>query len=419
MGVFTDWLTGYRAKLSGRDGEQTQAGAADWWSSGPRARITQGSVLGLSAAWACVRLRARVVGQLPAAVIRTTGPTARQQDSDHWLHGLLHDSPNADQTPYEFWSNMVGCLDLWGNSYAEKTFNGAGQTAVLTPLAPDKITVARSAGQLVYRFIDRGQQVELPSEKVFHVRGLTLGGDVGLSAVAAGAQSLAGALAAEVTAANLIGRGLQISGFMETGATKLSPEQREEMVHIFNAFMGSGQAGKIMPLEKDFKFQPLRMNPVEAQLLESRAHNVEEICRWFDTPPILIGHAGDGQTMWGSGIEQIFLGWLTMGLNPLLTNIEQAARKQLLPPAERANLKVQFNREALLAADSAARAALYSSLGQNGAMYRNEMRAKENLAPDSSPNADKLTVQSNLVLLDDLGKLPPRPVQPAPGEPIP
>ncbi len=414
MGFF-DWLTGRTGK-SGRDGDRLEDGP--WWGGGGSApRVTQRTVIGLAAAWACVRLKSRVVGSLPAMVISKGGTDVRKEERDHWLYHLLHDSPNAEQTPYEFWSNMVANLDLWGNGYAEKTIGALGRTTALTPLSPDSVTVRRNTdGDRIYQFYDRGQLVILPEDKMFHLRGLTLGGDVGLSAVAAGCQSLSGALAAEQTAANLVAQGLQISGFMETGQTKVTPEQRADLVDIFKAFTGSSQAGKIMPLEKDFKFQPLRMNPAEAQLLESRGRNVEEVCRWFDTPPILIGHASAGQTMWGSGVEQIFLGWLTMGLNPLLTSIQQAASKQLLPPIERSKFKVEFNREALLAADSAGRAALYSALGQNGVMTRNEMRAKENLP--ARPGGDVLTVQSNLLPLDMLGKTPARPVQPAPGEPI-
>lgn len=417
MASFFDWLTGYRAKLSGRDDERSQANPPGWEPDvGPR--VNQKSVMGLAAAWACVRLRSRVVGSLPCTIIGKDAGGSREEMPDHWLYALLHDSPNADQTPYEFWSNQVACLDLWGNGYSEKTLGALGRTTALTPLSPDRVTVRRNlSGEREYWIHDRGQDEALPEEKVFHLRSLTLGGDVGLSAVAAGCQSLGGAIAAELTAASILSGGLQIAGFMETGSTSLKPEQRADLAAIFNAFTGSSKAGRIMPLEKDFKFQPVRMNPAEAQLLETRARSVEEVCRWFDgTPPILIGHATPGQTMFGTGVEHTFLGWLTMGLNPLLTNIQQAARKQLLPAPERKLIKVEFNREGLLAADSQGRAALYNSALQNGWMDRDEVRQKENL--NSRPGGKTLTVQSNLVPLDQLGKALPRATQPAPGDPI-
>jgi HK97 family phage portal protein len=395
------WIAGYRAKLSDRDSkEDTQR----YFPDGPPflQKMTAAGVLALPTAWACVRLRQRVVGSLPFSIFEKSGPTKRIERADHWLYGLLHDSPNAEQTPFEFWSGMVGCLDLWGNGYAEKTIGALGRTTALTPIAPEAVQVRRNRdGEREYTFYDRGKRETLPEEKMFHLRGMTLGGDVGISAVQAGAMSLSAALSANHTAYEVLSNGLQISGFMETGSHKLDATQRKDLVDIFNQFMGSRNAGKIMPLERDFKFAPLVMNPVDAELLQSRAFNAQEVCFWFDTPPILIGLAGAGQTRWGTGVEQEFLGWLATGLNPLFVSIEQAARKQLLSPVERSQLKVEINRDAMLAVDSAARSALWSSLSQNGIMTRDEIRAKENLPP--MPGGDVLTVQSNLVPLDQLG----------------
>lgn len=409
-----DWLFGHRTKLSGRDKD-----AGGYWPEGPAflPRMSGAGVLALPTAWACVRLRSRVVGSCPFTLVEKTGLNQRIERDDHWLATLLRDSPNAEQTPFEFWSGVVGNLDLWGNAYAQKEAGTLGRISALTPIAAEGVQVRRnSAGGREYIFNDRGKREVLPDEKMFHLRGMTLGGDVGISAIQAGARSLSAALAADETAHSVVGEGLQISGFMETGKSELKPDQRKDLVNIFDSFMGAARRGKIMPLEKDFRFAPLRMNPAEAQLLESRALNAEEVCNWFDTPPILIGRAGNGQTRWGTGVEQEFLGWLATGLNPLFVSIEQAARKQLLPAPERAKLKVEINRDAMLAVDSTARSALYASQGQNGIRTRNEMRAKENLPP--LPGGDVLTVQSNLVPLDQLGKLPPKKVQPAPGDPI-
>ena len=292
-------------------------------------------------------------------------------------------------------------MDLWGNAYAEKETLGARVTT-LTPMAPHLVQVRRNRdNQRVYIFNDRGKSEELPQEKVFHLRGLTLGGDVGLSAIEFGRRTLGGAMAANKTAADTFRSGLQAAGFMETGALSLKAEQRADLIEIFDGFVGDAMRGRIVPLERDFKFSPLKMNPAEVQLLESRGWDVEEICRWFGMLPMLIGHAAKGQTMWGSGIEQLLLGWQTLLLNPLLTKIQKAVKQQLLPAAERKRVYPEINREALMAADSAARAALYSAFGQNGVMTRGEMRARENLP--SLPGDDFLTVQSNLVPLDQLG----------------
>jgi HK97 family phage portal protein len=328
----------------------------------------------------------------------------RVSRDDYWLYDLVHEEPNRDQTPAEFWGGMVACMDLWGNGYAEKETLGQ-RTTTLTPLAPDLCRVARNSNnERIYRYMDRGKVETLPAEKIFHLRGMTLGGDEGLSTIDYGRRTLGGAIAANKVSADTFRGGLQLAGFMEVASTKLTPDQRADLIEIFDDFIGDAMRGRIVPLEKDFNFKPLKMNPAEVQLLESRGWDVEEICRWFGVPPILIGHAAKGQTMWGSGIEQILLGWQTLSLNPLLRNIEQAVKKQLIPRADRKTIYPEINREALMAADSAARAALYSSFGQNGVMTRDEMRRKENLP--TLPGGDFLTVQSNLVPLDQLGNAP-------------
>lgn len=374
--------------------------------------VTPDTTLQLSAAWACVRLKSRVVGSLPMLLYERFGNGARRPNRDHWLYGLVHDSPNASQTAAEFWGGMVACMDLWGNAVAEKVPGPRGRVNSLEPLRPEFVNIRRIDGQKVFEYDPPfGTRRTLREDQVLHLKGFSIGGDVGLSAISYGRETLGLALAADETAARVFADGLQVSGFLELSAgMKPTKEQREELVKLFERFAGSHRSGKVMPLEAGWKFVPLSMNPGDAQLLESRAFNVEEICRWFDVMPILIGHASAGQTMWGSGVEQIMLGWLTLDLDPLLTNIEQAVRKQLLPPADRSNFFVEYRREGLLRADSAGRAALLSSLGQNGYLTRNEGRALDNRAP--LPGGDVLTVQSNLIPLDQLGKTPPAPSPP-------
>lgn len=405
VGSALSWIAGGESgKLSGAPEDEPTRKLIKFGSSIDSAgqTVNAKTTLGLATAWACVRLKSDVVGAMGMGVFEKASDGGRIARTDHWLYDLVHEEPNRDQTPAEFWAGQVAALDLWGNAYAEKETLGARTTA-LTPLPPHLVTVKRNANnERVYVYSDRGKAEELPADKVFHLRGLTLGGDVGLSAIEYGRRTIGGAIAANKTAAETFHAGLQLSGFMETGSGRLTPDQRADLIEIFDAFVGNAMRNRIVPLEKDFKFQPLKMNPAEVQLLESRSWDVEELCRWFGMLPMLIGHAAKGQTMWGSGIEQLLLGWQTLLLNPLLTNIQQATKKQLLSPADRKKVYPEINREALMAADSAARAALYSAFGQNGVMTRGEMRSRENLP--SKPGDDILTVQSNLVPLDQLGK---------------
>ena len=396
------WLTtGESGKLSGsaEDAATARAIRAGAMSDSVGQSVNQRTTLGLSTAWACVKLKSEVVGAMGMGVYEKTD-AGRIARADHWLYDLVHEEPNRDQTPMEFWSGQIAALDLWGNSYAEKETLGQRTTA-LTPLAPHITRCRRNPNnEREYVHLDRGKEEILPADKVLHIRGLTLGGDSGLSALEYGRRTFGGAMAANKVSGDTFLRGLQAAGFMEVGDSRLSEEQRADLQAVFDDFVGEAARGRILPLEKGFKFAPLKMNPADVELLASRHWDVEEICRWFGMLPMLIGHAAKGQTMWGSGIEQLLLGWQTLLLNPLLTNIQQAVKKQLLPLSERKVIYPEINREALMAADSAARAALYSAFGQNGVMTRGEMRSRENLP--SKPGDDFLTVQSNMIALKDL-----------------
>ncbi|MCA0025482.1 MULTISPECIES: phage portal protein [unclassified Mesorhizobium] len=367
------------------------------------------AVLQLATAWACIRLNARTKASLPLKVhLKKDGSLVQ----DSRLYALLHDQPNADQTALEFWEGQYTALELRGNAYAEKVYSG-NELVALIPLNPDCVTVYRDprTGERRYRFADsvtgfRSPQDGWGEDKVFHLRGFGAGGMTGLSTISYGRQTLSTALAADEVAGRTFAHGLQVSGFaVDSPGARTTQEQREDLVKLFDKFSGSQRAGKVMPLPPGFDFKALGMSPEDAQLLETRGFHVEEICRWFGMFPILIGHAAAGQTMWGSGVEQINLAWLTLYLGPELQRIEQSIEKQLLTPIERAKFYVEHNVDALLRADSAGRAALYSVQAQNGLKTRNEMRKRENDPP--LPGGDVLTVQSNLVPLELLGKLPP------------
>lgn len=404
--VITGWMQsiGSRGvpKLDGHAGDVQHSIRFGDGSTYAAKRVTAETTMSLSTAWAAVRLNARTIASCGRRVYQRTSAMRRDVAEDHPLHRVLAISPNSDQTPMEFWEGQVTALNLRGNAYARIARRGDGQVIGLWPISPDGISVFRSPdGERRYR-LPKGD--DLPASEIFHLRGFGAGGDMGLSPIQYGRHTMAIALAAEEVAGSTFANGLQLSGFVEDQpGAKTTNEQRVDLVKLFEKFAGSTKAGKVMPLPPGFSFKALGLSPEDAQLLDTRRFSVEEICRWFGVFPILIGHASQGQTMWGSGIEQIVLAWLTLGLGTELERIEQAIEKQLILPREQGRFYVQHNVESLLRADSAARAALYSSLGQNGVATRNEMRAKENWAP--MPGGDMLTVQSNLVPLDQLDKL--------------
>lgn len=387
-----------KTKLSGRDGKEVGAETRYGRAVGADAAMQ------LSATWACVRLLSETIGALPVGIY-TQADNEKAVARDHPLYGLLHDSPSADQTAAEFWEGQVACLALWGNGYSLKKSNSVGLTSLIM-LRPDGMTVYRdSNGFRRYRYSVAPYAGDYAERDIFHVRGFGVGGDVGLSPISYARTTLFTARSAEETAGKTFENGLQLSGFVKMkDGTKVTKDQRNELVDLFDRFSGSNRAGKVMPLDPGMDFQQLGMNPEDAQLLQTRAFHVEEICRWFRVPPFMIGHT-EKTTSWGTGLEQQTIGFLTYSLRPYLTRIEQAVKKQLIKPEDRGKLFAEFNLEGLLRADSAARASLYSTFAQNGVMTRNEMRAKENLPP--AEGGDVLTVQSNLVPIDKLGATAP------------
>lgn len=405
------WLGFGRAKLSGRDDPETKAAYA-------RAQALHPSVdrvLSLSTAWACIRLLSETAGTLPFPLYRRMGPGKRETADDHSLYGILHDSPNSWQTAAEFWEGQVANICGWGNGFSEQKLFG-DRLVALEPLRPDTGVRRNSDGDLQYVVNDRGKHEILPANKVLHLRGFGIGGERGLSPIRHGWQTFRGALAAEEAATQFLEGGLQIAGFAkEAPGGKSTADQRKELMALFAEFMGSPASGKVMPLPSGWDYQALTMDPEDAQLIETRGFGVDQVCRIFRVPPFMVGHT-QNSTSWGTGLEQQQIGFLTFAMRPYLVRIEQSVKKQLLRPAERSKLYAEFVIEGLMRADSAGRAALYSSFAQNGVMSRNEIRSRENLSPVEG--GDILTVQSNLLPINQLGKAPARPVQPAPGEPI-
>lgn len=375
--------------------------------------VTIDSTLQLSTAWACIKLSAQAVSSLPGAMFEKRQDDSRERVDDDDIAAVIADSPNEDQTPLEYWEGMVAWLMTSGNAYSEKVFNGkaAGtnvpRLSALQPIMSTHCTPARKPdGTLVYRIVDRGKVEELPRDKVFHVKGFgqsLKNIDLGLSPIAAGVHSLGAAMASQEAAAKTFANGMRPTGFFLFDQV-LKKDQREQAQNVLvKPLQGSENAGGVGILEAGVKWQGVSLNPEDAQMLETRRFDVEEICRWFGVPPIIIGHAAEGQTMWGSGVEQILISWLTLGIDPICDRIEARIRKQLIRPTGNRRRYFEFNREALLQMDSKAKANFLSTMWNSGGMTRNEGRAKLNLPRSSDPNADKLTVQSAMVPLDKLG----------------
>ncbi|WP_320176636.1 phage portal protein [Roseovarius pacificus] len=365
--------------------------------------VTQFNAYQVAAVWACIKVTAQAVSSLPMSVYEVGRDGSRSEVFDD-LSDLLTESPNRDQTPLEFWEGITAWLLTNGNAYAEKMSIGS-RLASLDPIPSSHCMPRRKAdGELVYVVRDRGKNYELPRDKIFHVKGFGQAihnADMGMSPIAAGTNSIGAAMAAQEAAAATFASGLRPTGFFLFDQ-QLSEQQRTQAEKsLVQPLSGSSKAGGVGILEAGVKWQSVSLNPEDAQMLLTRRFDIEELCRWFGTPPIVIGHAPDGQTMWGSGVEQILISWLTLGIDPICDRIEARVKKDLIRPSGNRRRYAEFNREALLQMDSKAKAQFLSQMVQNGLMDRNEGRDKLNLP--RREGADALTVQTNLSPLDQLG----------------
>lgn len=358
--------------------------------------------LSISTFWACVKLLSGTVASLPINIFeRPKGSGKPEVAYDYPLHGILHDQANADMTSFSLIQATVASMAMHGVAYGEKKFSGSRLVAIdFMPF--NRVTwQCGNDGYREYFYADAtGARRKIPREKLWRPLGFSLDGLNGMSIVQYGARNIGSALSAEVAADQTFTNGLMptVAFTMEQ---VLKKDQRDSFRDNFKKEMaGALNAGKPPLLEGGMKAQEIGIDPSDAQLLESRAWSVEEICRWFGILPSMIGHS-QKSTTWGTGLEQQNLAFLQYCLQTILTGIEASIRMDLIPPTDRAKYYAKFSIEALLRADSQGRAALYSSGSQNGWMMRSEIREFEDLP--FIEGSDVLTVQSNLVPLDQLG----------------
>lgn len=369
----------------------------EWFGTSSSGKVvTADKAIQLSSVWACIRLLSESISTLPLKVYMREADGSRKLAQDHPAYQVLCRRPNMEMTPSRFMLLVVASICLRGNAFVEKKMIGRKLVA-LDPLLPQNMVVKRlPTGKLEYTYTENGAKRVIPVDRMMHIRGFGLDGVCGMMPLSSGRDVFGAAMAVDEAAAKIFENGLQSTGFLSS-KTALNKEQRERLRKSLQSFIGSKNAGKLMVLENELSYQNVTMNPEAAQLLESRAFSIEEICRWFRVPPFMVGHVTK-QSSWASSVEGMNLIFLTNTLRPLLVNIEQEIARCLLDGDE--DYFAEFSVEGLLRADSVGRAAYYTTALQNGWMSRNDVRSLENLPP--IPGGEIYTVQLNLTPLEDL-----------------
>ena len=358
--------------------------------------VTERSAMQMTAVYCCVRILSEAVASLPLQFYRYTDDGGKEKAVEHPLYFLLHDEPNPEMTSFIFRETLMTHLLLWGNAYSQIIRNGKGEVVALYPLMPDRMKVDRDEhGGLYYEYtvydsddVDGrkgtnkvGRTVRLQPHDVLHIPGLGFDGLVGYSPIAMAKNAIGLAIATEEYGSKFFANGAAPSGVLEHPGTIKDPSKVRESWQA--TFGGSGNANKIAVLEEGMKYTPISISPEQAQFLETRKFQIDEIARIFRVPPHMIG---DLEKSSFNNIEQQSLEFVKYTLDPWVSRWEQAMVRALLTPDEKKRYFFKFNVDGLLRGDYQSRMNGYATARQNGWMSANDIRELENL--DRIPEED-------------------------------
>lgn len=370
--------------------------------------VNERSAMQMTAVYSCVRILAEAVAGLPLHLYRYKEDGGKERAIDNNLYHLLHDEPNKEMSSFIFRETLMTHLLLWGNAYAQIIRNGKGEVIALYPLMPNKMQVDRDEnGELYYiytRSSDEAKTMEgvtvyLTPRDVLHIPGLGFDGLVGYSPIAMAKNAIGLAIATEEYGAKFFANGAAPSGVLEHPGTIKDPSRLRENWN--STFGGSANSGKVAVLEEGMKYTPISISPEQAQFLETRKFQIDEIARIFRVPPHMVG---DLEKSSFSNIEQQSLEFVKYTLDPWVIRWEQSLSRSLLNEDEKRKYFFKFNLEGLLRGDYESRMSGYATARQNGWMSANDIRELENL--DKIPaedGGDLYLINGNMLPLNKAG----------------
>lgn len=344
--------------------------------------VTERSAMQMTAVYACVRILSEAIAGLPLHLYRYKPEGGKEKAIDHPLYLILHDEPNGEMSSFVFRETLMTHLLLWGNAYAQVIRNGKGEVISLYPLMPNKMSVERDEnGRLYYLYFKtsdeaggRNESVVLRPYDVLHIPGLGFDGLVGYSPIAMAKNAIGLSMATEEFGSKFFANGAAPSGVLEHPSTIKDPQRVREAWQ--SQFGGSSNSGKIAVLEEGMKYTPISIAPEQAQFLETRKFQINEIARIFRVPPHMLA---DLEKSSFSNIEQQSLEFVKYTLDPWVIRWEQSIQRTLFTPEEKKRYFVKFNVEGLLRGDYASRMSGYATGRQNGWLSANDIRELENM----------------------------------------
>jgi HK97 family phage portal protein len=389
---------------------RTVGGSYSFYMGGSSAgkNVNERSAMQMTAVYSCVRILAEAVAGLPLHLYRYKEDGGKERAIDNNLYHLLHDEPNKEMSSFIFRETLMTHLLLWGNAYAQIIRNGKGEVVALYPLMPNKMQVDRDEnGELYYiytRSSDEAKTMEgvtvyLTPRDVLHIPGLGFDGLVGYSPIAMAKNAIGLAIATEEYGAKFFANGAAPSGVLEHPGTIKDPSRLRENWN--STFGGSANSGKVAVLEEGMKYTPISISPEQAQFLETRKFQIDEIARIFRVPPHMVG---DLEKSSFSNIEQQSLEFVKYTLDPWVIRWEQSLSRALLNEDEKRKYFFKFNLEGLLRGDYESRMSGYAVARQNGWMSANDIRELENM--DKIPaedGGDLYLINGNMLPLNKAG----------------
>ncbi len=352
-----------------------------------------------TAVYACVRILAETIASLPLHTYMNN-ENGKEKARGHPVYHLLADSPNPEMTSFVFRETLMGHLLLWGNSYSQIIRDGNGKVIALYPLLPDKMKVERSdKGEIYYLYTSEGKEHLLRNTEILHIPGLGFDGLIGYSPIAMAKNAIGMAIATEEYGAKFFANGANPGGVLEHPGVVKDPHRIRDSWN--QVYQGTSNAHRVAVLEEGMKFSPIGIPPEQAQFLETRKYQTEEICRIFRVPPHLVG---DLERATFSNIEHQSISFVVHTIRPWLVRIEQSINKALFSDSEKEKYFVSFVVEGLLRGDYESRMRGYSIGIQNGFMSPNDVRALENMNPiPLDEGGNTYMVNGNMLKLKDVG----------------
>ena len=362
--------------------------------------VNERTAMQTTAVYACVRILAEAIAGLPLQVYRYKPDGGKEKAIDHSIYYLLHTEPNSEMTSFVFRETLMSHLLLWGNAYAQIIRDGMGRVLALYPLLPNRMTVDRTtAGQLFYEYRTDNGSVILRQQDVLHIPGLGFDGLIGYSPVAMAKNAIGMAIACEEYGASFFANGANPGGVLEHPGVVKDPKRVRESWNT--VYQGSANAHRIAVLEEGMRFQAIGIPPEQAQFLETRKFQINEIARIFRIPPHMVG---DLEKSSFSNIEQQSLEFVKYTLDPWVVRWEQAIQKALFLPSEKRAYFAKFNVDGLLRGDYQSRMNGYAVGRQNGWLSANDIRELEDLnrIPEEE-GGDLYLINGNMTKLRDAG----------------